>query len=69
MDNTLPHSVSPLGEGSSVVLGIQSRPYQRTASPDTYSSRSNDFYDAIPNTAFPTAFKSTGRALNLPSST
>ncbi|XP_051163028.1 uncharacterized protein LOC127282674 [Leptopilina boulardi] len=67
MDNSVPLSVSPLGEGSNALSGGQSRSYQRTASPDTYASKTSDFYSAFPNTAYPTAFKSTGRALNPPS--
>lgn len=77
MDNSVPLSVSPLGEGSNALSlgggrgaaggGQQSRSYQRTASPDTYASKTSDFYSAFPNTAYPTAFKSTGRALNSPS--
>lgn len=69
MDNSVPLSVSPLGEGSNALSGGQSRSYQRTASPDTYASKTSDFYSAFPNTAYPTAFKSTGRALNPPSGT
>ena len=61
-DSSLFLEVSPLNDSPQE---SKSRPYLRTMSPDNYAGQASNFYGSSTNTAQPSAFRNTGRALNI----